>query len=75
MTQVYIVGLPVFLKCLGEGLIEGGDLGGLLEGVMDRMVLHTDLVPADAEAMSTTLLPAILELLECMADNEGDAKF
>ena len=71
MTEVYRLGLPVMLKSLGGGLCNGGDLGDLLEGLLDRMVMQQDLVMHDAETMADGLLPAILELTDNMFYNFG----
>lgn len=66
MTEVYRLGLPVMLKSLGGGLCDGGDLGDLLEGLLDRMVTHQDLVTRDVDTMAGGLMPAILELTDNM---------
>lgn len=42
MSEVYDIGLSVFLQCLSDHLSNAGSLEGLLEGWMDRMVMQQD---------------------------------
>lgn len=69
MTEVYRVGLPVMFKSFYEGPCVGGELGDLLEGLLDRMVTQQDL---DVVIVSGELLPALLEMTGVVFTNYGE---
>lgn len=72
MAEVYDIGLPVFLRCLSDDLSNAGGLGGLLEGLLDRMVMQQDWEELDVDSLSKGLLPAISELVDAMRESSGD---
>ena len=69
MTKVYRVGLPVMFKSFYEGPRVGGELGDLLEGLLDRMVTQQDL---DVVTVSGDILPALLEMTGVMFKDYGE---
>ena len=69
MTEVYRVGLPVMFKSFYEGPCVGGELGDLLEGLLDRMVTQQDL---DVVTVSGDTLPALLEMTGVVFTDYGE---